>query len=200
MTQEQLLAASLFAAVSSITPGPNNTLMLASGVNFGVKRSLPHLAGITLGVGAMLLLLGLGLNALLSLFPALLQVLRFAGVTYLLWLAFALARATPAALGSASTLQPMGFWAAVAFQWVNPKAWVMATTALTAYLPAHAGWTQLALLSGLFMLINAPCVGVWLTCGNAMRAWLQDPRRRRAFNLTMAVALLLSLYPLLRRE
>jgi threonine/homoserine/homoserine lactone efflux protein len=198
MTPDLLLAASLFALVSSITPGPNNTMILASGVNFGLRRSLRHLAGICLGFGFMLVMVGLGLHQVLETYPSVLATLRWVGATYLVWLAYKLATAAPPHPDAASTAQPMGFWAAAAFQWVNPKAWVMAMTAMSTYLPGNAVALQVLLLAGLFVLINAPCVTCWAAFGSSMRQLLQDHFRLRVFNMTMAAALVGSLYPLMK--
>ena len=197
MNLDLLLAASLFAGVSSITPGPNNTMILASGVNFGLRRSLRHLAGITLGFGFMLIMVGLGLHQVLETYPTVLLTLRWVGGAYLVWLAYKLATAAPPSPHAALIAHPMGFWAAAAFQWVNPKAWVMAMTAMSTYLPGEAGPLQVLLLAGLFVLINAPCVTCWAAFGSSMRQLLQDPVRLRIFNISMAVALIGSLYPLL---
>lgn len=197
MNPDLLLAASLFAGVSSITPGPNNTMILASGVNFGLRRSLRHLAGITLGFGFMLVMVGLGLHQVLETYPTVLLTLRWVGGAYLVWLAYKLATAAPPSPDATQTAHPMGFWAAAAFQWVNPKAWVMAMTAMSTYLPGEAGPLQVGLLAGLFVLINAPCVTCWAAFGSSMRQLLQDPLRLRIFNISMAVALIGSLYPLL---
>jgi threonine/homoserine/homoserine lactone efflux protein len=112
--------------------------MLASGVRFGLRRSLPHLAGISLGFGFMLVVVGLGLHAVLHDYPIVLDILRYVGSAYLLWLAYQLATAPPPSAATTDTARPMGFWAAAAFQWVNPKAWVMAMTAMTTYLPENA--------------------------------------------------------------
>lgn len=204
MNQELLLAATLFSFVSSITPGPNNTMLLASGVNFGLRRSLGHLSGVCLGFGFMLASVGLGLHQVLQTYPLILETLRYLGAAYLLWLAWKLATARPAPTNEsatpalhASVARPMRFWSAVAFQWVNPKAWVMAMTAMTTYLPAHAAAGEVLLLAGLFFLVNVPCVGSWLAFGNAMRRLLQDPLRLRIFNITMAIGLIFSMVPLL---
>lgn len=116
-----ILALSLFAVVSSITPGPNNTMILASGVRFGLRRSLPHLAGISLGFGFMLVIVGLGLHAVLHDYPIVLDVLRYVGSAYLLWLAYQLATAPPPSTTDAGAAQPMGFWAAAAFSGSTPK-------------------------------------------------------------------------------
>jgi threonine/homoserine/homoserine lactone efflux protein len=192
-----MLALSLFAVVSSITPGPNNTMILASGVRFGVRRSLPHLAGISLGFGFMLVVVGLGLHAVLHEYPIVLDILRYVGSAYLLWLAYQLATAPPPNAATTDTARPMGFWAAAAFQWVNPKAWVMGVTAMTTYLPDQAQTWHVLLVAAWFTLINIPCVGVWAGFGSAMRSYLQDPLLSRIFNITMALALVASLYPML---
>jgi threonine/homoserine/homoserine lactone efflux protein len=204
MSPETLVAASLFAVVSSVTPGPNNTMLMASGVNFGFRRSLRHLLGVNLGFTFMVLCVGLGLHSVLDRFPRFYDVLRYVGSAYMLWIAWKLASAKPVlasstpeeAKGSADG-QPMGFWAAAAFQWVNPKAWVMAVTCMSTYLSPNADWPQVALLASLFLVLGGPCSAFWVGFGQAMRGRLQDPKRLRNFNLTMALALVASLYPML---
>ena len=200
MTTETWLAFALFAFVSSITPGPNNTMLLASGVNFGFARSLPHMAGVTLGFCLMILLMGLGLGGVFTRFPLLYTVLRYVGGAYLLYLAWKIFRSQPAAPADApdaAVAKPMGFMAAAAFQWVNPKAWVMALGSVTTYLPAqHSRWQLLALV-GLMGLINMPSTGSWALFGSSMRRYLQQPNFLRIFNTLAALALVASLYPLL---
>lgn len=197
MTPETALAASVFAVVSSITPGPNNMMILASGVNFGFSRSLRHLFGISLGFGLMILLVGLGLHTLLERFPLIYDAMRWVGAAYLIWLAWKLTHAGPPSATAPSAAQPMGFFAAAAFQWVNPKAWVMAVTAISTYLPAQAQPLHIASLAALFIALNLPCVATWGAFGSAMRRILQDPKRLRIFNVTMALALVASLIPML---
>ena len=199
MNTETLLAASLFAVVSSVTPGPNNTMLMASGVNFGFRRAQPHLWGVNLGFTFMLLCVGLGLHSVLDRFPQLYDVLRYGGSAYMLWIAWKLASAKTTGVDTAdgAPLKPMGFWAAAAFQWVNPKGWVMAITCMSAYLPANAGMAQVAVLAGIFMVLGAPCSAFWVGFGQAMRSLLQSPKRLRIFNVTMALALVASLYPML---
>ena len=191
------LAASLFAVVSLITPGPNNTMVLSSGLNFGLRRTLPHLLGICIGFGLMQVLVGLGLHGLLGQYPVLLELLRYVGGAYMLWLAWTLAHAHRAPEASQSRARPLGFWGAAAFQWVNPKAWVMCMTAMSTYLPANASLSQVLLLGSLFALMGLPCVGCWAAFGSGMRRFLHDPRMLRLFNRSMALALVLSLYPML---
>ncbi len=148
MNSTTLLAASLFAVVSSITPGPNNMMILASGVNFGFARSLRHLFGISLGFGLMILLVGLGLHTLLERFPLIYSAMRWVGAAYLLGLAWKLANAGPPSANAPTAAHPMGFFAAAAFQWVNPKAWVMAVTAISTFLPAQAQPLQMSRFGG----------------------------------------------------
>jgi threonine/homoserine/homoserine lactone efflux protein len=197
MNTATLLSASLFVVVSSITPGPNNMMILASGVNFGFARSLRHLLGISLGFGLMVLLVGLGLHAVLEQWPMVYTVMRWVGAAYLVWLAWKLAHAGPPSAQAPHNAQPMGFFGAAAFQWVNPKAWVMAVTAISTFLPAQAQPVQVAALAALVIAWNLPCVATWGTFGTAMRRILQDPQRLRVFNRIMALALVGSLIPML---
>ena len=199
MTAETWLAFALFAFVSSITPGPNNTMLLASGVNFGFARSLPHMAGVTLGFCLMILLMGLGLGSVFVRFPVLYTVLRYVGGAYMLYLAWKIFRSQPATPADApdAVAKPMGFLAAAAFQWVNPKAWVMALGSVTTYLPEQHSPGQLLALVGLMGLINMPTTSTWALFGSSMRRYLQNPDFLRIFNTLAALALVASLYPLL---
>lgn len=207
MTLEQWWGAALFMLVSSVTPGPNNTMLMASGVHFGFRRTLAHLMGVQLGFGFMVVAVGLGLHTVLAQFPAFYDLVRFAGAAYMVWMAWSLASARPhvavlAALddglhSAQDEAKPLGFWGAVLFQWVNPKAWVMAVTIMSAYVPPGAGLLQIAPLGMLYVALGFPCSSVWVGFGSALRSYLQDPFRMRVFNCSMAAALLLSLYPML---
>lgn len=198
MTTDQLIAFCAFAIISSITPGPNNTMVLASGLNHGFHRSLPHIAGISVGLTVLVLAIGAGLHAVFTAVPALQAVLKYAGALYLLWLAWKLANAGPVQGGAtAGTTRPMSFMGAAAFQWVNPKAWVMAVGAVTTYLPHAFGLADAVLLAAVFGVICAPCVAAWAGCGVALRGLLQDPRSVRIFNAAAAALLVASLYPIL---
>lgn len=190
-----LTAFVLFAFVSSITPGPNNTMLLASGVNFGVRRSIPHAMGIS--VGFMVMVLAVGLGEVFKAWPPLYTVLRYTGAAYLLYLAWKIATSGPVGTASSSARKPLGFWGAAAFQWVNPKAWVMAVGAITTYTPAQGYVTNVIVIAALFALVNLPSVGVWVMFGSALRNLLQNPRWLMLFNVLMALLLVISLYPLL---
>ncbi|MBH3437581.1 LysE family translocator [Pseudomonas luteola] len=196
MTAELLTAFILFAFVSSATPGPNNMMLLASGVNYGFRRTLPHMFGISLGHMVMVITMGLGLGQLFSLYPSLHIALKVVATAYLLYLAWKIANAAPPTPKQASG-KPFGFFQAAAFQWVNPKAWVMAIGAVTTYLPVQDFNSNLLLIALLFALINLPSVSLWTLFGMALRTLLNSPMRLRAFNWTMAALLVISLYPIL---
>lgn len=190
-----LMALALYTIVTSVTPGPNNMMVLASGVNFGIRRTLPHIAGISLGFGAMVAIMGLGLGTVFERWPELNTVLRGIGGAYLLYLAWKIARAGAPDAPEGTTARPLGFLGAAAFQWVNPKAWVMALGAIATYLPPHPSWAAVTGVAVLMAAINAPCVGIWAGFGTGLRRFLTDPRRLRAFNLIMAALLVASLWP-----
>ena len=198
-TLNLLAAFILFAFVSSITPGPNNTMLLASGVNFGFRRSIPHALGVSIGFMLMVLAVGLGLGAVFNAVPVAYTVLRYAGAAYLLYLAYRIATSGPMnSNGADGERQPMSFLAAAAFQWVNPKAWVMAIGAITTYTPADGYIANVFVVALVFAIVNLPSVCIWVGCGTALRRVLQDRRWLRLFNGLMAALLVASLYPLLR--
>ena len=192
-----LLALILYAFVSSITPGPNNLMLLASGVNFGFRRTIPHMLGIGGGFTLMVALIGLGLAGLFTLWPPLRWVLSVASVAYLLWLAWKIAHAAPPRAEAAAEGKPLTLTQAAAFQWVNPKAWSMALTACTLYAPAADG-PSVAAVALVFGAVNLPCVSSWAALGTLLRGWLRDPFRLRLFNGTMALLLVATLWPVLR--
>lgn len=192
-----LLALVAYAFVSSITPGPNNLMLLASGVNFGFRRTIPHMLGIGVGFTLMTALVGVGLASLFTLWPPLHQVLTVASVVYLVWLAWKIAHSAPPAAEARTDAKPFSFLQAAAFQWVNPKAWSMALTACTLYAPS-ADWASVALVALVFGAVNLPSVSSWAGLGVLLRNWLRDPARLKAFNWTMAALLIATLYPVLK--
>lgn len=195
-TPDLLAGLTLFAFVSSITPGPNNAMLMASGANFGLKRTAPHMAGVSLGFLFLILAVGLGLGGLFTAYPLLHDLLKVLGCGYLVWLAWKLA--TAKGLGSASTSgKPMTFLQAAGFQWVNPKAWAMAVSGVSAYTPQAGYVANLFVMGAVFAVVNLPCIGAWTGFGVGMRRFLDQPGALRAFNLTMAGLLLISLWPML---
>ena len=195
MTYDIFLALTLFAFVTSATPGPNNMMLLASGANFGFVRTIPHMFGISLGFGLMIFLVGLGLMQIFDTYPVSRTILTIVSVAYMLWLAWKIANSA-APEGSATGGTPMTFLQAAAFQWVNPKAWSMGLTAITLYAGDRSVWS-VALVALAFMIVNFPSVTIWVVLGREMRRFLTSPARLRAFNWGMAVLLVLSLYPVL---
>jgi threonine/homoserine/homoserine lactone efflux protein len=195
MTTDLILALALFAFVSSITPGPNNLMLMASGANFGFRRTIPHMLGVALGFVFMVVLVGAGLIQVFDAFPFSYTVLKVVSVIYLLYLAWKIANAAPAETGNANG-HPMTFVQAAAFQWVNPKAWAMALTAISAYAPDQTFWAIL-LVAALFGAVNLPSVSSWTVLGQQMARLLTNPRRLAVFNWTMALLLVASLYPVI---
>jgi threonine/homoserine/homoserine lactone efflux protein len=196
MTTELLLAFAVFAFVTSVTPGPNNVMLLASGLNHGLARTVPHILGINAGCVVMLVLAGAGLGELLVASPRLYAVLRYAAAAYLLYLAWKIARSGMLRPADARG-RPMGVLAAAAFQWVNPKAWVMVLGAVTTYAPADHFMRNVCVLAVILSLVNAPSLVLWAGFGVGLRRILGHPARVRWFNITMAALLVLSLYPIL---
>ncbi|UZJ61914.1 LysE family translocator [Pseudomonas sp. KU26590] len=197
LTIELLYSFAIFAFVSSITPGPNNTMLLASGVNFGFFQTIPHALGVSLGFMAMVLAVGLGLGAVLEAFPSIYSFLRYAGAAYLIYLAWKIATSGPLESGSHVNSRPLSFLGAAAFQWINPKSWVMAIGAITTYTPSEGYIYNVVVVAACFAVVNIPCVLSWAGFGSALRRFLTKRSYLHAFNITMAILLIMSLYPLL---
>ena len=197
MSPTLMFSLMLFALAMSITPGPNNLMLAASGLNFGFRRTIPHMLGVSVGVMLMVLAVGLGLGAVFATYPAVYAVLRYGGAAYLLYLAWRIATAgAPGAAGRAA--RPFTFMQAAAFQWVNPKAWIMVVGAIATYTPQNGFFANLLMVMLLFGVVNLPSISLWVYAGSALRHALRTPRAVRIFNLTMAVLLAASLYPTLR--
>lgn len=196
MSFDAFLALLVYAFVTSITPGPNNLMLLASGVNFGFVRTIPHALGIGGGFLTLLLGVGLGLGALLAAFPSLHLVLKIAGGAYLLYLAWRIAMSRSMGQGTAGG-RPMTFLEAAAFQWVNPKAWVMAVSAMAIYTNPANPFVSMLIVAFAFAAVNLPSVSTWAGFGMALRGFLADPVRLKWFNIAMGVALVATLYPML---
>ncbi|MDG4647706.1 LysE family translocator [Roseibacterium sp. SDUM158017] len=197
MTPEILTALVLFAFASSITPGPNNIMLLASGANFGLRRTVPHMMGISMGHALMVSVVGLGLLGLFIALPWLRSALMAGSALYLLWLAWKIATAAPPDRAEA-TGRPLTFVQAAAFQWVNPKAWYMAIYAQTNFGPeGDSPWPGAIAVALVFAAVNLPSVTAWAWGGTQIRRFLAAPGRLRAFNVTMALLLVASLWPML---
>lgn len=196
MPAETLAALFIFALTSSITPGPNNMMLLASGVNFGFRRTIPHLLGIELGFGLLLLLVGFGVGAVFSAEPRLYLVLKVVGGAYLLWIAWQIGTTRKMA-DTKEGARPLSFLQAALFQFVNPKAWVMAAGAVAAYQQPGSFVRDSLLIVLAFMSVGIFCTCAWAGFGTGLKGWLSDPGRLKWFNIGMAALLVASLWPIL---
>ncbi|WP_298920196.1 LysE family translocator [uncultured Roseobacter sp.] len=196
MTFDILSSLIVFAFVSSATPGPNNLMLMASGANYGFTRSIPHMLGISVGFALMIVLVGAGLAQIFERLPISYTILKVVSVLYLAYLAWRIATAAPLERSS-DKARPLTFAQAAAFQWVNPKAWAMALTALSVYAPGQT-LTAFALVAAVFGCVNLPSITFWTVLGQQMARVLTNRTRLQIFNRVMAALLILSLYPVLK--
>ncbi|TBW38464.1 LysE family translocator [Siculibacillus lacustris] len=204
---DPFVALFLFSLISACTPGPNNVMLLASGVNFGFRRTVPHMAGVSIGFPVMMAAVALGLGSAFRAEPRIHDVIEVIGVVYLLWLAWKIAAAPvgveigPSAPDAAdgrprSSARPMSFLAAVAFQWVNVKAWIIAISAVSVYVPeSYTAIGGAALLFGVTLITGVISTVQWAAFGSLVARFLREPMRLRIFNVTMAALLIVSLWP-----
>jgi threonine/homoserine/homoserine lactone efflux protein len=198
MSFELFLGLLVFAFVAAFTPGPNNTLLMASGMQFGFRRTMPLVWGVTLGFPFMIGLVGLGLGGVFQAVPLLYTLLKYAGAAYMLYLAWKIASASLPTAGEAVDARPLGFVQMVLFQWINPKGWVMAVTALSAYTLATDYAKGVAVVVATFLLAGITSALTWAGFGAALKQVLHSPRYFRLINLALGALLVVSLVPLLR--
>lgn len=202
MSADIITAIFLFALASTITPGPNNIMLTSAGLNFGVQRCVGMAAGIYIGFPVMVIAVGLGLGAVFSSFPNILKIMNIVGISYLLYLAYGIATSEPQDLSqdsNAHTSKPPGFIQMALFQWVNPKAWIMATGAVATFVQPHISPSQQVLIiSAIFFLVAIPCTMLWLTFGAKLRMLIGSPESQRMFNQLMAIILVVSLVPIFK--
>jgi len=192
---EFLPALILFAFSSAFTPGPNNIMMMASGLNFGVRASLPHWFGIIIGVPTMFFAVGFGLGYLFETYPLLHQLIKIVGIAYLLYLAWLVANAAPAV--ASDRTKPLSFTQAALFQCINPKSWVIFSSAIATFTTGSADIYQQILVIGLvFFLFTIPSTGSWLLFGSLLQRIINNPRHQKIFNVTMALLLVASIAPI----
>jgi threonine/homoserine/homoserine lactone efflux protein len=195
MSHQLLFAFIVFAIVMFITPGPNNIMVLSSGLTYGFRRTVPHIAGITIGFAFMIAAVGLGFGTIFVAFPVLQMILKYAGAAYLVYLAIAIALSGPPKANAADGRGPMTFWGAALFQWVNVKGWVMVIGTITAYAAiARFPW-NIAIQVVLALALGTVSTSIWTWFGSALRPFLTSERAVRFFNIVMAVLLLASLIP-----
>ncbi len=195
MNHEQTFALMLYATVATVTPGPNNLMLMASGANFGFRKTLPHMLGITAGFVVMISLVGLGVMRVFDAWPASYTILTVLSVGYLLYLAGRIARAAPPSEATSGT-RPLTFVQAALFQWVNPKAWALALGAITIY-AADRSALSVMIVAGAFGTVSLPCISTWTALGGRIRGLLTSRARLRAFNWIMATLLVVSMVPAL---
>jgi len=196
MPVDMFVALTAFAFVMAFTPGPNNIMLTASGVNFGFMRSIPHMLGVEIGFLLLVVSCAAGLGVVLTTVPTLQWLLKIAGAAYMLWLAWKVANAGHASDNEAAPLRPMTFWQAVAFQWINPKGVVAALSGVAIYIrPTHA-MVDFVVILAIFALATIGSVMTWTGFGVALRNLLSNPRHARIFNVAMAVLLVVSILPM----
>ena len=187
----------LFVISTCVTPGPNNVMLMSSGVNFGAARTMRHVIGINIGFPLMLIAVGLGAGVVFHRYPSLHDVLQVVGAVYMLYLAYRIATASTVDF-NAKTAAPLGVMSAALFQWVNPKAWVMAVGAVLTYASVSGSYAlDVFVIALLFCVFGSPCSLVWVFFGTFLRRYLARPRALRAFNVAMSVVLVVSLVPAL---
>ncbi|MBO9466975.1 LysE family translocator [Tropicibacter sp. R15_0] len=195
MTYEILLALALFAFSTVFTPGPNNLMLMSSGANFGLRRSIPHMTGVAYGFPFMIILVGLGAMQLFDAWPPSYLVLKIFSVAYILWLAWKIAHSAPPA-DAPSDAKPLSFLQAAGFQWLNPKAWSMALGAITLYATSR-DLSAVLWVAGTYAVIGTGSATTWTVLGTGVRKLLARPERLRLFNWTMAALLVVSMMPVL---
>ncbi len=195
MTWNLLVALFTFAAITAFTPGPNNTLLMASGMNFGYRRSIPLALGVGLGFPFMIASVGLGLGRVFDFLPWLYTALKYAGAAYMLWMAWKIAGSGPAGEGDVEA-KPLSFISMALFQWINPKAWIMSITALSAYTTPDNYYVGVAAVVSAFLVMGFSSASTWALFGSALRHVMNDARYYRIINYALAVLLVLSLVPI----
>jgi threonine/homoserine/homoserine lactone efflux protein len=195
MTFSLLVSVAIFSFVTSVSPGPNNTFLLSSGANFGLKKSLPYLNGIMVGLTGMMVALGAGLGVVFTTLPVVYQILKWVGFAYIVYLATLIVRST--SKSDTGEAQYIGFVKATTFQFVNPKAWVVVGSFMATMVPVDAGLGATIFVCLLFLVFTYPGAFLWAVAGQVLKEWLSNPLRRRIFNIVSAVLLVLSMVPVL---
>jgi len=195
MQTDFLLGLMAYVMVTTITPGPNNLILLSSGANYGFRRTLPLMLGIVLGFSFMIIIVGVGIMRLFEIFPNSKLIMIWVSLAYTLYLAWVIASAK--AIGETESPQLMSATQGALFQWVNAKGWVMALSAITLYAPSNT-MSSVLIVAFIFAIIGTPCVGIWALAGVQVRRFISSYKRIRIFNIVMAFLLILSVLPILR--
>lgn len=197
MTYETFIALIALTVATLFTPGPNNAMLAASGASFGFRRTVPHGLGVAIGFPAMVMIVGLALGELFKASLLLREGLRWGGAALLLYIAWKTATAKALAKKDADD-RPMTFFGACAFQWINPKGWSMAIAATTQFITLDAPYLTATIVAATFLAFGLCSAATWIGLGQAISGWLTTEARRRAFNVTMALLIVLSIYELMR--
>ena len=197
MSHSLLIAFIVFAAVMYFKPGPNNVIVLSSGLNYGFGPTIPAIAGITFGCAFMVAAVGLGFGTIFVAYPILQTILKYAGAAYLIYLAATIAMSEPVTPGQDDGRRPMTFWGAVLFQWVNVKGWVMVIGTITAYAGIASFPWNIAIQVVVCLLLGVAATSIWTLSGSSLRSFMTSPKAVRTFNIAMAALLLASLYPVI---
>jgi threonine/homoserine/homoserine lactone efflux protein len=197
MSLQTLIAVLIFSTVMAFTPGPNNAMLASSGSRFGLARTLPHASGVTLGFPVMIFLVGVGLASILLASPLLQLAMKSVSCAYLLWMAFQIAR-SDSTKESRGRDKPLTFLQAAAFQWINPKAWLMAVSAISAY-TSQSGrlYIEVAIIAAVSLVVSIFSTLTWAAFGAGIRRWLRSPAALRVFNIAMALSLVASMVPIM---
>jgi threonine/homoserine/homoserine lactone efflux protein len=195
MSWSLLVSVAVFSFVTAVSPGPNNTFLLSSGANFGLKKSVPYLNGIMAGLIGMMIALAAGLGVIFTTLPLVYQVLKWVGFGYIVWLAFLIVKST--SKSDTGEAQYIGFWKATTFQFVNPKAWVVIGSFMATMVPVGSGLAATAFICLVFLVFTYPGALLWAVAGQVLKDWLSNPMRRRVFNIVSAILLVLSMVPVL---
>ena len=196
---ELYLAIFFFGVSTGVTPGPNNIMLMTSGMNFGIKRSIPHVLGICVGFPVMIILIGLGFSIVFEKLPILHEVIKILGLVYLLYLSWLIASASPDKLESKES-KPFTFLQAALFQWVNPKAWVVATSSISAYTTLEGNiYSQVLIIAIAFFFAAIIATSTWLVFGKGIKQILQSAKQQRIFNISMAALLIASVFPVIQQ-
>jgi threonine/homoserine/homoserine lactone efflux protein len=190
---ENFISVLLFAISTTLTPGPNNFMLMNSGLNYGSRRSLPHFMGVALGFPLMFIILALGFGVVFQKYEIIKHILKILGSAYLIYLAYKIMNSNGNINDKDSDASPFTFIQAVLFQWVNPKAWLMAVSAISIYTDTSNYYMSILYLSIIFFVVCLPCGGVWLVMGTKIKHYLTTDTHRRIFNFSMAAALIASI-------